>query len=146
MVTKNQLMGIAIAALVATAIVLAAIVYYELRIKGTGRIKLIGVKAYSDADLTKEVSSIDWGLIPRGGSSQITLWLKSTSSCPANLTLRTENWVPPNASDYLTLNWDYDGSPLYGGEVREVLFTLGVAQNVFGITDFSFDMIITIYG
>ena len=146
MLSRNQLTAVAIAALVVAAIVVATVVLYALRIHATGRIKLVDLKAYADPEFTKEVSAIDWGLIPPGGLSQTTLYLKSMSTVPSNLTLTTEAWVPEAAASYITLTWDYDGGDLNPGEIRAVLFTLDVSPDVIGITEFSFDIVITAAG
>lgn len=146
MLSRNQLTAVAIAALVVAAVVVAAVVLFALRIHATGRIKLVGLKAYADPEGTKEVSVIDWGLIPPGGLSQTTLYLKSVSTVPSNLTLTTEAWVPKPAASYITLTWDYDGSSLQPGEIRAVLFTLNVSPGITGITEFSFDIVITAAG
>jgi len=146
MPTRNQILAMAITGLIVTAIVVGAVAYYTLRIRGTGRIKLIGVKAYSDAELTKEVAAIDWGTIAPGGYSQVTLYLKSTSTAPSNLTLSTEAWEPAVAQNYMTLTWDYDGSTLQPGEVRTVILTLKVSPDISGVIDFAFDIIITAAG
>jgi len=54
------------------------------------------------------------------------------------------NWSPSNASDYLTLSWDYGGQSINPDDVAQVTFTLSVDASIEGITSFSFD--ITIVG
>ena len=139
-------MALAIVGLVVTAVVVASLVVYVLRVRGTGRIKVVGLKAYADPEATKEVSAIDWGTIPAGGISQTMLYLKSTSTVPSNLTLTTENWDPSVAEQFMTLTWDYDGTPLQPAEIRAVTFTLRVSEDVVGITEFAFDLVITAAG
>jgi len=56
----------------------------------------------------------------------------------------TSNWNPSNASDYMTLSWDYGGQSINPDEVVQVTFTLSVDASIDGITGFSFD--ITIVG
>jgi len=146
MTTREQLTALAIAGLVVTAVVVGVVVYYSLRLHGAGRIKTLGLKAYSDPGATLEVSAVDWGEISPGGSSQVLLYLKCTSTVPSNLTLTTQNWDPIGSRNYLTLTWDYDGSKLAPGEVRAVRFTLHVAEAITGIVDFSFDVVITAAG
>ena len=142
MVTKNQAMTLALVALAVTAVAVAATVYFILRVRGTGRIKLVGLKVYSDPELTKEVSAIDWGTLSPGDHGQVLLYLKVTSNVPTNLTLKTENWSPAAAENYLALTWDYDGALLAPGQVRATWFTLEVAETITGITDFAFDIVI----
>lgn len=143
MMTKDQAMALALIALAVSAVVVAAAVYYVLRIKGYGKIKVVGLKAYADPELTKEVSTIYWGEIPKGSYSVTTLWLKCTSTVPSNLTMHTEAWDPAAAEQYLTLTWDYDGHTLNPGEVLELELKLTVAEETMGVTDFSFDIVLT---
>lgn len=146
MPTREQLIGVTIVGLVIFAAVTAAVVYYTLRIHGSGTIKLIGLEAYGNPEGTQVISSVNWGELTPGGVSQVVLYLKSTSTAPATLTLSTEAWDPPTAGAYITLEWDYDGSALQPGEIRGVLFTLRVSESVIGITSFAFDFVIVASG
>ena len=146
MLSKAQAMTLALISLAVTTVVVAGAVYYVLKIKGTGRLKLVGLKAYADPELTKEVSSIWWGEIPPGGHSKTTLWLECTSTVPSNLTMHTEAWNPPVAEQYITLTWDYDGHILQPNEVLAIELTLHVADTASGFVDFSFDIVLTAAG
>ena len=146
MVTRNQLIGVVIAAVVVTAVVTAAVMYFALRVRGHGRIVTVGLEAYADPGATQPVSEIDWGDIWPGGTAVATIYLKSTSSVPVTISLALENWIPSAASDYMTVEWDYDGSALQPGEVRDARFTLRVSSSITGITNFEFDLVITAAG
>jgi hypothetical protein len=146
MVTRNQLIvGIA-AAVVVTAVVTVAVMYYSLRIRGSGRIVTVGIEAYADAGATQPVSAIDWGKISPGGAAAATIYLKSTSSVPVTLSLAAENWSPAAAANYITPDWTYDGSALQPGEVRPVEIGLRVSESITGITNFEVDLVITASG
>jgi len=54
----------------------------------------------------------------------------------------TSNWSPSNASDYMSLSWDYGGQSIDVDEVVQVTFTLSVDASIEGITNFSFDITI----
>jgi len=114
-----------------------------LTLRGTGDIRTIGVAAYWDSNCTKEVTTIDWGLIEPGSSKSVTIYLKNEGNTPITLSLNTTDWSPSNASDYLSLSWDYLGDEIKGGEVIRVSMTLTVSPNISGITSFSFNIIIT---
>ena len=86
------------------------------------------------------------GVIGPGEAKEVTLYLKNTGNVPVNLTLSTENWSPAVAADYMTLTWDYDGTPVVAGAVRRVIITLSVATNITGVAEFSFDILITAAG
>lgn len=139
-------MALAIAALIVTASVVGAVVYYELRLKGHGRIKVVGGTVYFDPEGTKEVAAIDWGMISPGGSAYTTLYFKSESNVPTNMTFRTEFWDPPEAGDFISMTWDYDGRDLNPDEILEVTLTLSVADAITGISEFSFDIVIVFAG
>ena len=145
-VTREQATALAIVGLIVAAVVVGAVVYYTLQLRGSGRIKTVGLKVYSDPGATLEVSAVDWGDIAPGGVSQVLLYLKSTSTVPTNLTLTTQNYDPSTAQNYMTLTWDYDGSTLQPGEIRAVRFTLAVAEAITGIVEFAFDIVITAAG
>jgi len=143
---RTTLTTLALIGLVATAVTVGAIVYYTLRVRGSGVIKVVGLKCFSDPELTKEVSALDWGTINPGGVSQVTLYLKSTSSVPGTMTQSTEAWDPLQAGDFLVLTWDYDGHVIQPKEVVTVILTLTVSPDVIGITAFSFDIVLTMSG
>lgn len=62
---------------------------------------------------------------------------------PAHLYLLTSGWVPANASDYLTLSWNYDGTAVEPDEPKDLNLTLAVAPDIEGIAAFSFNITIT---
>jgi len=60
--------------------------------------------------------------------------------------MNTTNWDPTNASDYISLTWDYGGQLVNPDEIIPVVLTLAISGNVTGITGFSFDIILAING
>jgi len=114
-----------------------------LPINTSGVITSADLEAYWDSECTNAVSSINWGTIYPGGSKNVTIYLKNTGNVPLNLSLSTDNWNPSNAGTYLTLTWDYSGEQLQPGGVVQVTLTLTVSSNTQGITNFSFDVVIT---
>lgn len=97
---------------------------------------------YSDLLGTTQLSSIDWGILePRGGKN-VTSYIKNWGGSPLTLSFSTENWNPPTASQYISLNWNYTGQPIRPTEAVTVAFSLTVSGNVSGLTNFSFDVII----
>jgi hypothetical protein len=89
------------------------------------------------------VSNVVWGDIEVGTSASNTIYVKNSGDDGVTLILSTENWSSVNASNYLQLSWDYDGSTISSGEVREIIMTLSVAAPVSGVDTFSFDIVIT---
>lgn len=146
MVTHSRLAAVGLAALVLTAVVIAAVVYFSFRVRTRGSIKTIGLNVYADANATVGVDYIDWGIISPGGYAEVTLYFQITSNVPTNITMQTENYAPPTVEQYVSVSWDYDGLPLQPSEIQAITLRLDVSQSVTGITDFSFDIIVTAAG
>jgi len=114
-----------------------------LPIATTGVVTSAGLKAYWDSGCTNEVTSISWGSMYAGNSKNVTIYLKNTGNVPMTLSLTTDNWNPSSAETYFTLIWDYSGGQIQPNEVLQITLTLTVSRNVQGVTDFSFNVIIT---
>lgn len=120
-----------------------AVVQYNASIHAKGSIAGIGIKIFSDAGLSNEVTEIDWGLREPGSSKTYTVYIENTKNTPATLSMYTSNWDPAVANDYMTLTWDYDDSVLQPQGVITVTFTLTVDAEVSGITNFDFQITVT---
>jgi len=115
----------------------------NMKISNQGTLKTIGVGVYWDAALTNKVSSIDWGILEPGSNVNKTVYIRNEGNAAATLSLATSNWSPSNASNYLTLTWNYGGQTLKVNEAIQVKLTLSASSSVTGITNFSFDITIT---
>lgn len=113
-------------------------------ISNAGTVKAIGVGVYWDNELTNPLSSINWGVLEPGSSENVTCYVRNEGNSVSTLSMYTSNWNPSNASDYITLSWDYSGQSINPNEAIQVTFTLSVDASIDGITSFSFD--ITIVG
>lgn len=111
-------------------------------ISNAGEVQVVGVGIYWDQDCTTEVSSINWGAIEPGSSKNVAVYIRNEGTSVANLTMYTSNWNPSNASDYISLSWDYQGQDIDVNEVLEVTFTLAISDQIQGITSFSFDIVV----
>jgi hypothetical protein len=134
-----------VAALTLTLVVFA-LLQYSVRIGGRGAVKAVDVGVFWDSNCTSTVSFIDWGMVEPGSMNNVTVYVRNEGNVAASIYLTTENWDPPNASDYLTLSWNYDGQQLIPQEVTPATLTLTVSPSVHGIESFSFDIIISISG
>jgi len=114
-----------------------------LPIATTGVVTLAGLNAYWDSGCTNEVTSISWGSMYPGSSKNVTIYLKNTGNVPITLSLTTDSWNPSNAETYFTLTWDYSGGQIQPDEVLQITLTLTVSGDVQGITNFSFNVVIT---
>jgi len=102
----------------------------------------IEIDVYGDAACTQVISSVGWGEIEAGSSKTRVVYVKNNGDDGVSLSLLTENWNPSGASNYLQLSWDYDGSTIVSGEVRQITLTLSVSSSASGIDGFSFDIVI----
>ena len=142
---RKTLIAVA-ATIIAAVLVTAVVMYYVLRIRGHGVIKVVGIEAYADEACTKVCSEVDWGLIAPSEVKEVTIYLRNTGNAPVNLTMITENWSPMRASEFMTLSWDYDGTLVGVGGVHAVTLALSVDANISDISEFSFDIVITAAG
>ena len=107
-----------------------------------GSVKKIDVGVYWDGNCSNAVSFIDWGDIEPGLVKNVSLFIRNEGTVAEGLFLRTDYWSPSNASEFMTLSWDYDGRTLDPFEIVHVTLTLQVSPSVSGIESFSFDIII----
>jgi len=115
-------------------------------ISNTGSVEAIGVGVYWDQSCADTVTSIDWGVLEPDSNVTRTVYIRNEGNTEATLSMVTSNWNPSNASDYMTLSWDYGDQTLNANEVIEVKLTLSVSASIVGITSFSFDITIAANG
>ncbi|MBS7640083.1 MAG: hypothetical protein QXF23_01000 [Candidatus Bathyarchaeia archaeon] len=107
------------------------------------QIKVVGISVYSDKSCRNVLTSIDWGIIRPGSSKSIMVYVKNTGNVIVRLSLSTENWIPEQASKYISLTWNYMGQRLLPGRVLSLTLTLTVSPEISDIRNFSFDIVIT---
>jgi len=132
--------------IVALIVLASGFTQSSVRIVGRGTVKAVGVGVFWNSNCTDPVSFIDWGVVEPGSMNNVTVYVRNEGNVAANISLATENWSPSNASDYVTLSWNYDGQQLNPQEVAQITLTLNVSSSVQGIESFSFDIIISISG
>jgi hypothetical protein len=137
---KTAIFLIVIIVLVLAIPAVGAAVYYSTKIRSTGRIKTVGCSIYGDPDGTLELSSIDWGTLEPGQVAARTVYIRIHGNTPQTLQLVVDNWNTDAARQGMTLTWDYDGKPIQPNDVRQVVMTLTVSQNIIGVSEFSFDI------
>ena len=103
----------------------------------------IEIDVYSDSGCTQFASGVDWGEILVGSTITRIVYVKNNGDIEVALGLSTENWSPVEAMADITLDWDYDGTYLEVGEVRQVIFGLSVDSGIGSISSFSFVIVIT---
>jgi hypothetical protein len=111
-------------------------------INNEGNLRTVGVGVYWDPECTQNVTTIDWGYLDLGDTTNVTVYINNEGSTPLILTMTHENWDPTSAPQYITLTWNRENHTLNTGHTPATL-TLTTSPDTTGITDFSFDIIIT---
>jgi len=132
--------------IVALTVLASGFMQSSVRIVGRGTVKAVGVGVFWEGNCTNPVSFIDWGIVELGSMNNVTVYVRNEGNMAASISLTTENWNPPNASDHFALSWDYDGRPLNPSEAVKVTLTLTVSSSVLGIENFNFEIVISISG
>ena len=108
----------------------------------TGHLIQEGVSLYDDSDCTIPLLSIQWGTLNPGDSKNHTLYVYNNNTVSMRLNMSTSNWIPANASDYISLTWDREDYSLAAKSSIDATLTLSIAANVTGFVDFAFDITI----
>ena len=103
----------------------------------------IEIDVFSDSACTQPMSNVVWGNIEVDSTIFQSIYIRNAGDDGVTLSLSAENWNPVDATNYLQLSWNYDGSTIASGEIREVILSLSAASSVSGIDSFSFDIVIT---
>ena len=138
----GAVLAVAVTAVVLNVLVAGLLIAYQ-RIPNTGVVKAVGVGVYWDGDCTDNVTSVDWGLLEPGATSNVTVYIQNEGNIPVVLNMTTDNWNPSSASDHITLTWDSEGYVLDSDSVVQAVLTLSVSSDISEVTSFGFDIIIS---
>jgi hypothetical protein len=105
-----------------------------------GTFKAIGIGVYWDADLTRSVTALEWGLLAPSAQKSFTVYISNEGTLPLTLSMSTSNWNPPTAFNYLALTWSYNGQTIDAGKIVQVTLTLTVSESLTGMDSFNFDI------
>ena len=111
-------------------------------ITSSGTVKAINVEVYWDQGCTQIVDNVDWGFAEPGDASSKTIYIKNSGNAPLILGLSYSDWVPTEAGDSITLAWDQEGTTINAGDVQQAVLTLSISDDIIGVTDFSFNIVI----
>lgn len=143
---KKFLVRVVVLAVVVGLFVGAAVTYavmqWTWKIPTVATLKLMGVGVYKDVSFTVPVSEIDWGIIEPGEQKNFSAYIKNESNVPITLTMHTEDWSPLNASSFITLSWNYNGTEIPVDGYIPVTFILNVDPATASIDSFSFTIVI----
>jgi hypothetical protein len=113
------------------------------QVSNTGQITAVGVRVYQDVACTANLTSISWGSVDPGCSTQQVAYIENTGDAVEVLSLAASNWNPVSAGVVLALSWNAPVT-LQPGEIAAVNFTLTAAADTENLTSFSFT--ITVMG
>jgi hypothetical protein len=122
-----------------------SLVFMPRVVKKSFAVQTYYVGVYWDAKCTRRVTSISWGELTPGSAGQVNVFIRNEELAPTcYLNLRTGDWAPSTAAQYLPLSWNYNNKKVTLGSTIPVTLTLRVARNIRGVSDFNFN--ITIFG
>ena len=102
----------------------------------------IKINLYSDQACTTPLTSVEWGEITAGGDSNIVVYVKNSGDTSVLLSLTTENWNSLTSKNNMDLSWNYDGSLITSGQIRQVTLTLSVDPVCPDLNSFGFDIVV----
>ena len=139
-IQKTTVVGIAVAVVgMMMAVSVLAVLQSNKTFSNTGVISAVNVELYQDSSCTKALSTIDWGSLSPGSSSNRTIYVKNIGSIPISLSMTVNTWSPSNAANYVTLTWNREGTALNAGSSTSALLVLSVSASITSITTFSFN-------
>lgn len=108
------------------------LMFNMVTIRNVGRIKTIRVEVDTDF--------IDWGTLSPDSYATRLINVRSVGNTNVTLLLNASDWNPENASQYLSLSWNYSNQILEPYQWIPIELTLTVSANITGIKNFSFDI------
>lgn len=118
--------------------------FRSISVPNVSAVSVVGspVGVYWDQAATNSCVSILWGTLMPGQNETVVLYVRNEANESLYYLLTTSHWNSVNASRYIDLRWDYNGSSMSPGSVLQVSLTLSVWSWISGVTDFSFDVVI----
>lgn len=138
-------LGIGIISLILVCLVAGVTVASRISqtsIANSGTVEVIGVSLYWDNACQNEVKSIAWGPIYPGTSIDRYVYVKNQGNTAEMLTMSYSNFIPSMAASYFSLVWNCSGYVLSLTDVPCAKLTLSVRQNITGVQDFSFGIVV----
>ena len=111
----------------------------------------VQIGIYSDELCTTPLTEIDWGILQPAQTKEYPAWIRNEGDVTVIATMRTESWNPPEAEQYMELRFtdqpvDSVRLEIPVNTVMHIVFQLAVFSNITGVTNFSFDTVITAEG
>ena len=121
----------------------AGLLTVTFQIENQARMVAIDVGVYWDITATRVCDSIDWSTLEPGENKTIVVYVKNTGGDSITGSFGVQDWDPPLAADFISLEWNFGENPLLPGRVRRTEFTLRVSPDIHDITNFYFTIVVT---
>jgi hypothetical protein len=143
---SRQVLAVVAVAVVVLGVAAAATTFGVLSsgktVQSFGAVKAVNVGVYWDSGCTNATVSVNWGLLSPGASQNVTFYVRNEGNTVVRLSMSSQGWSPANASSYLSLAWNREGTVVSVGSVVTASLMLSVSSSVVGITSFSFNILI----
>ena len=121
-----------------------AVLSTEKTVHGSGSIKGVGLGIYADQQCQIEAAAIPFGVLEPGSNKDFTLYLRNEGNTDLTLYMTTQNWIPIEATEHMTVTWNREGYQISQDQVISFVITLNVSPNIQDID--TFDLDISIHG
>jgi len=141
-ISTGAAIAIAATGLFLTLLTSGLLMSYQIVPSG-GTVTAVNVGVYLDSNCTQNATSMNWGFLRPGDSSNMTVYVKNNGTVPVTLTLTTADWLPTSANSLITLTWNQQNKVLNISQSVPAILTLSVASSAGNLGTFSFNIIIT---
>jgi len=101
------------------------------------------INVYRDCTCRNSLQSIDWGTLAPGENETYYIYVRNEGQNATTVTINTQNWNPPQAPNYMNIQWNYTGDPIQPSQTTAIQLTLTVYSNITGINTFTVDIDVT---
>ena len=140
-ISMGAIIAVAVTGLFLT-MVTAGLLTANQTVPSGGTITAVNLGVYTDSGCTTNCTSLDWGALAPGNTTNRTVYLKNIGTLPETLTMTTTNWSA-NANNYLTVTCNQANQVLAVGQSVAAILTLTASANAGNITTFSFNVVLT---
>lgn len=97
---------------------------------------------YWDVTGAERATTVEWGAVMPGDIVTVQLWLRNEGDSVLYCDIGTQEWVPSGSGQYFDLTWDFGSIPVNQGRSRKITMELYVHEDITGVDEFAFDIII----
>jgi len=95
-----------------------------------------------DVTGTNEVTTVEWGALEPGEVATVQFWVKNEGAADLYCDMGTDEWIPSGSDQYFDLTWDFGSTAVAQHRSRKVTMELHVHDDITGIDEFTFNIII----